>query len=162
MDPNDRELHLKDLVLVKDDPPIPFINIENFIQKVELRRREILDKDRSVYLYFSQVMPSTYTAIEKYRDQNRFHFRFTCFSANEILVVKIPIGEHEQLHLSFGMMLRDILMRMGVAGNEFLACGSQKYKSESLPRPHFFQKAIRFSGTERCAPTRGKTGRISL
>lgn len=128
---------MKEYAFVKDNAPDQFIDIEDLMEKVKARRRE----GSSQYLTFGNVKPSKYNAIKKHRDVYGPKVRFTYFSPIETLVVKIPNGAHERVHLNFGALLLDIVLKMGLQIHEFLATGSQSYRAwHNQPSQSFSEK----------------------
>ena len=130
---------MNDYALVKDRPPPKFVGIDNLVEKVKVRQKE-MEQGRSQYLTFSQVKPNDYHSIQKYRDENGPKFLLTYFSPIKTLVVKIPNGPQEQIHRNFGALLRDIVRDMGLRGSELYETGSQTYRSNHNPPSQFFSE----------------------
>ena len=89
---------MNDYVLVKDNPPIIFVGIDDLMEKVNVQ-------GQSQYLTFSQVNADNYHSIYRYRDERRRKFLLTYFSPIETLIVKIPSCPTEPLHRNFGALL---------------------------------------------------------
>lgn len=94
----------KDAIISEfEDPPIKFIDIEDMLEQVYDRRREIdqEDAEESNYMSFNNIPPVKFAAIGKYRERNRIKLRFTYFPAIETLIVKIPTAKCEAAHRNF-------------------------------------------------------------
>lgn len=75
---------LEALALVNEDPPIKFIDIEDMLEQVYDRRREIdqEDAEESNYMSFNNIPPVKFAAIGT-------------------LIVKIPTAKCEAAHRNF-------------------------------------------------------------
>jgi hypothetical protein len=119
-----------DLALSKTHPPVAFTTMKEMWELVSFQYKKLDEGSEFQYLTFGRVTPAQFESIEKRRTELRYHVRFTYFADIETLVVKLPGAAHETAHRTFSQRLQGFVLQMGIAYDEFVALGAQKYRSQ--------------------------------